>query len=122
MPDPGDVIGCFNAEADKHKFHLCVCPTGKYLFLKSPKKHAFPGDFNVPCSDVPLTPTPEGYSIISCTHLVVMTDADLKKLNPTAKGRVKPKVLKDLIKFVEITQVLSDEDKEAIISGLADWI
>ncbi|HEY7300507.1 MAG TPA: hypothetical protein VH684_21635 [Xanthobacteraceae bacterium] len=36
-------------------------------------------------------------------------------------GTIDSKVLLRLIAFVEKTPVLSDEDKDAIIEGLADW-
>lgn len=67
MAKPGDVVGFWSDIAGKHKFHLCICPTGKFLFLNSPKARSYPGDFHVPCAEIPLEPTPEGYSVISCT-------------------------------------------------------
>src|ERR1700724_3437738 len=101
MPNPGDVVGFFNAQANKHKYHVCVCPTGKYLFLNSPKAKAHPGDFHVASADVPLPPTPQGYSIISCTLLTTISEAQFKRLNGKILGKLPANALKDLIKFVE---------------------
>lgn len=122
MPDPGDVVGFFSAEANKHKYHVCVCSTGKYLFLNSPKATAYDGDFHVSSANVPLPPTPEGYSIISCTHLTTISDADLSRLNARVRGRIPAEVLVDLVKFVENCQVLSADEQREIIDGLADWL
>jgi hypothetical protein len=102
MFNPGDVIWFLSDQAGKAKFHLCVCSTGKFLFINSPKTKAYPGDFNVPCADIDcLDPTPEGYSIISCTHLTTISDNDLKRLKAKKKGAVANKLL--------------------ILEGLADW-
>jgi hypothetical protein len=122
MPNPGDVVGFVSDEAGKHKFHLCVCPTGKYLFINSPKPRSYPGDFHVPSAEVPLPPTPEGYSIVSCTVLMSIPDAELAKRKAATKGKVSSSVLKDLIAFVEGLTVLSQDEKDAIIDGLADWL
>lgn len=122
MADPGDVIACWNDAAGKHKFHLCVCSTGKFLFLNSPKSKSYAGDFHVPSDDVPLEPTPEGYSIVSCTYLMKFSDADLKRLKAVTKGKIPNRVLRDLVTFVEGLTVLSQDEKDAIIDGLADWL
>src|SRR6266436_1064209 len=43
----------------KDKFHLCIHSYGLFLFVNSPKAKPLPGDFNLPCSDIPfLDPTP----------------------------------------------------------------
>src|SRR5258707_4367573 len=101
MFSPGDVIGFWSDVAGKDKFHLCIHPDGLFLFINSPKEKAYPGDFNLPCSDITcLDPTPEGYSIFSCTHLIRQTDSELKKLKARKKGTVDNKVLLRLIAFV----------------------
>jgi hypothetical protein len=121
-PSPGDVVGFWSDEAGKHKFHLCVCPTGKFLFLNSPKAKSYPGDFHVPCSEVPLEPTPEGYSVVSCNDLMTISEVKLKQLKATTKGRISNVILKDLLAFVEELTILSQNEKDAIIDGLADWL
>lgn len=122
MFSPGDVIGFWSDTAKKHKYHLCIHQDGFFLFVNSPKQKAFPGDFNVPCDEIACLPTtPEGYSIVSCTHVVKQTDAELNRLKAKKYGRVESKVLIRLIAFVEKTPALSDEEKDTIISGLADW-
>jgi hypothetical protein len=122
MPNPGDVVGFFSAPANKHKYHVCVGQAGKYLFLNSPKATAYPGDFRVNSAHVPLPPTPQGYSIISCTLLTTVSEAQFRRLNGRVLGRLPVQVLKDLIKFVETCGTLSEEDQNAIIDGLADWL
>jgi hypothetical protein len=123
MPNPGDVVGFWSDIAGKHKFHLCICPTGKFLFLNSPKTRSYPGDFHVPCAEVPLDPTPEGYSVVSCTPPMAISEAELKRLNATTKDRrVSNKVLKELLEFVETLSTLSQDEKDEIINGLADWL
>ena len=61
------------------------------------------------------------YSIVSCTRLMRRSDDDLKKSKAKKLGKVGPKVLIRLIAFVEKTPVLPQEEKDAIIDGLADW-
>jgi hypothetical protein len=122
MFSPGDVVGFWSATAGKHKYHLCINQDGLFLFINSPKRKPYPGDFNVQSDEIPCLPaTPEGYSIISCTHLVRQSDPELRKLKAEKYGTIDSKVLLRLIAFVEKTPVLSDEDKDAIIEGLADW-
>jgi hypothetical protein len=119
---PGDVVGFWSDIAQKHKYHLCVHQDGLFLFIKSPKPKPYPGDFNIQSNEIPCLPaTPESYSIISCTHLVKQTPSELRKLKARKYGVVENRVLLRLIAFVEKTPVLSDEDKDAIIEGLADW-
>lgn len=122
MFSPGDVIGFHSDTAGKHKYHLCIHQDGLFLFINSPKQKSFPGDFEIQSVEIACLPaTPEGHSIISCTHLIKQTDAELKKLKAKKYGSVDNKALIRLIAFVEKTPVLSDEDKDAIIEGLADW-
>lgn len=122
MFSPGDVIRFKSDEAGKTKFHLCIHADGSFLFLNSPKPKAFPGDFQIPSKEIGcLTPTPEGYSIVSCTHITKKGEKELKALKDEKIGKVEAKVLLRLIAFVEKTPVLSQEDKDEIIEGLADW-
>jgi len=122
MFSPGDVIGFESDIAGKHKYHLCIHQGGLFLFINSPKPKAFPGDFSIPSNEISCLPaTPEGYSIVSCTQLIRQTDAELKKLKAKKYGSVESKVLIRFIAFVEKTPVLTDEDRDAIIEGLADW-
>lgn len=122
MYSPGDVIGFDSDIAGKHKYHLCIHHDGLFLFINSPKAKAYPGDFNIPSAEIKcLDATAEGYSIVSCTQLIRQTAAELKALKAKKYGSVESKVLIRLIAFVEKTPVLSDEEKEAIIEGLADW-
>lgn len=55
------------------------------------------------------------------THITKRSDPELKKLKAKRIGKVDIKVLPRLIAFVEKTPVLPQEDKDAIIDGLADW-
>ncbi len=58
---------------------------------------------------------------LSCTHLTRRTSLELKGLHAKKLGKVGAKVLIRLTAFVEKTPVLSQEDKDAIVNGLADW-
>jgi hypothetical protein len=122
MFSPGDVVQFWSDEAEKLKYHLCVHPDGAFLFLNSPKAKSYPGDFNIDSAEITcLTPTSEGYSVLSCTHLTKRSSSELKRLQAKKLGVIGSKVLIRLIAFVEKTPVLSQEDKDAIVDGLADW-
>jgi hypothetical protein len=83
----------------------------------------FSGDFPVACSTMPfLTPTETGKSIISCSTLIRMTDAELKHLKAQRLGSISFDILRDLIRFVEETPVLSPADKDAILDELGDSV
>lgn len=123
MFQPGDVIWFRSSEANKPKYHLCVSLGGHYLFLNSPKTRSYPGDFIVPCTEIPVVPaTPSGNSIISCSLVLHETDADLRRLRAQKRGSISHDLLKRLITFVEQTPVLSDEDRDKVLDGLGDWI
>lgn len=123
MFQPGDVVWLLSNEANKPKYHLCVCPTGKFLFINSPKAKSYPGDFIVLCTDIPcLDPTPEGKSIISCTLVIPLSDRDLTRCKAEKKGTVAKGVLGRLCAFVDNSTVLSAEEKDAVLNGLADWV
>jgi hypothetical protein len=122
MFSPGDVIEFWNDEAGKTKYHLCVHQDGSFLFLNSPKPKSYAGDFQIPSNEIDcLEATPQGYSIVSCTHITKRSPADLRRLKAKKLGKVSGKVLLRLIAFVEKTPVLALEDKDAIVDGLADW-
>jgi hypothetical protein len=122
MFSPGDVVEFWNDTAGKNKYHLCVDKDGVFLFLNSPKPKSYPGDFRIPSKDIPcLTAPPEGYSVLSCTNLTKRNTVQLKRVKAKKLGSVDSKVLLRLIPFVEATPVLSQEDKDAIVNGLADW-
>lgn len=122
MFSPGDIVLFHSEEAAKAKYHLCVNQNGSFLFINSPKAKSYPADFSVPSTEIDcLEATSEGYSIVSCTHLTVVDDAVLRRLRAKKIGDMPNRVLLRLIAFVEKTPVLSTEEKESIISGLADW-
>lgn len=122
MFSPGDVVEFWSEEAEKKKYHLCVHQDGSFLFLNSPKAKPYPGDFNIPSAEIAcLTATPEGYSVLSCTHLTKRSNTELKTLRARKLGEVDSKLLIRLVAFVEKTPVLPQEDKDNIVDGLADW-
>lgn len=119
----GDVIRFYSAAACKQKYHLCIGLNGHYLLINSPNKVSYPGDFVVPCSDFPfLAPTPEGVSVVCCTLVMNISDAELAKLGLVKKGSVSIDLLKRLIKFVQASPVMSEEDKESILDAVGDWL
>jgi len=50
------------------------------------------------------------------------TDAELRGLKAEKKGQCSSDILRKVLRFAEKCDALSDEDKERVISGLADWI
>jgi len=123
MFSPGDVVRFYSYVAGKAKYHLCISLRGHFLFVNSPKSKTFRGDFFVPCSDIPcLEPTDDGRSIISCSFLVKMSDEELRHVGATKLGSCAPRILRDLIKFVEQSPVLSPDEKDAIVDELGDWV
>jgi hypothetical protein len=118
----GDVIAFWSDEAGKRKYHLCISLDGHYVFLNSPKVTAYPGDYLVPCSDIPGVPaTPSGMSVISCTLVMKKSDDDLKACQAKRLGVVKKTLLSDLAKFVMASQVLTEDEKEAFLHAAGDW-
>jgi hypothetical protein len=123
MYSPGDVVRFHSYVAGEKKYHLCISLRGHFLFVNSPKTKTFRGDFVVPCTDIPcLDPTDSGKSIISCSVLVRMSDEELRHVEAKKLGVCAPRILRDLIKFVEQSPVLSPDEKDAIIDELGDWI
>lgn len=123
MFSPGDVIGFWSEEAGKRKYHLCISLDGHFLFVNSPKSRTFPGDFIVPCTDFPfLPPTTTNESIISCSTVLRKSDAALNRFKAEKLGTISNSLLRRLLDFIEHSTVLSDEDKEAVLDGLGDWI
>ena len=81
MFKPADVVRFHSIVANKKKYHLCLNLNGKFLLINSPKSKIFRGDFVVSCSEIDcLPPTESGKSVISCSLLISMTDAELKHL------------------------------------------
>lgn len=123
MHKPGDVILFWNDGASKQKYHLCISLNGKYLFLNSPKKKQYEGDLILPCSDFPfLEPTEAGSSIVCCTLIVAPTDDELKGRKALYKGTADRAVLLKIIGFVEESDVIADDERDAILDGLGDWL
>ena len=119
----GDVIAFESIEAGKRKYHLCISLDGHYVFLNSPKVLVYAGDYVVPCTEIPGVPvTPSGKSIISCTLVMQKSDADLKAAKAKKLGTVKKQLLIDLAKFVMLSPILTDEEKEAFLAAAGDWI
>jgi len=123
MFSPGDVILFWSDEAGKPKFHLCISLSGHFLYVNTPKPRSYPGDFIIPCSDLPfLHPTKSGYSAISCSVVLRKSEDVLRRLKAKRVGSVSPLLLRKLIEFIDHSIVLSDEDKEDALEGLGDWI
>lgn len=119
----GDVIRFASIEAGKTKYHLCISLDGNFLFINSPKSTSYPGDYLIPCSELPfLPPTPSGQSIISCTLVMKKTDSELRRCNAKKVGSVSLDVIRGLVKFVRSSPVLTDDEKDAFFEAAADWI
>ena len=123
MFQPGDIVGFQSAEAKKHKFHLCISQTGDFVFLNTPKKKRRPADLYVSCDELPgIEPTETGESIISCSLVMQKTDVQLRSAGAKKKGQCGTATLKKIIAFVENNDVLTDDEKEAVIGSLSEWV
>lgn len=119
----GDVIRFYSDEAEKQKYHLCISFENHFLFLNSPKKQVYPGDFVVPCTDIPCLPATEsGNSIISCTLIMRKSEAELSTLKAQKIGSVSMELITRLGRFVRASPVLSDDEKDAFCEAAGDWI
>ena len=123
MFKPGDVVQFYSLGAQKQKYHLCLSLRGKFLYINSPKPRTFRGDFVVSCDEIPcLETTTSGKSVISCSMVLTLSDAELTHHGARKLGSVSRALLIDLIKFVEASPVLSAEDRDAILDELGDSI
>lgn len=123
MHNPGDVVLFWSADAGKEKFHLCISLDRKYLFLNSPKARRYEGDLALPCADFPfLDPTPDGESIVCCTLIVAPSAAELKGRRMEVKGTVDRSVLMKIVEYVESSDVIADDERDAILDGLGNWL
>lgn len=119
----GDVIRFYSIEAGKNKYHLCISLDGHYIFLNSPKQRIYPGDLIVPCKEFPfLPPTPSGDSVISCTIVMKKSNADLAEHGARKLGSVSIDLLRRVVRFVESSPVLTDEEKETFLNAAGDWL
>ena len=119
----GDVIRFASIEAGKVKYHLCISLEGHFLFINSPKLITYPGDYLVPCNELPfLAPTPSGQSIISCTLVMKKSDSELRRCGAKKIGSVSLGVIRGLVQFVKLSPVLTEEEKDAFYEAAGDWI
>lgn len=120
----GDVVSFYSEKAKKRKYHLCISVGGYFLFINSPKPYRdLLTDFKVDASDLPfLEPRPEGYSIISCSVVVVMDRAELLKSKAARLGAMPKSVMQSLFEFIETSKAIDPEVKETILDHLADWL
>lgn len=123
MFSPGDVVQFFSYVAGKRKYHLCISLQGSFLFLNSPKAKTFRGDYIISSENIDCLPATEsGRTVVSCSLVVKMTDEELQHVQAKKLGTIAPRILRDLIKFVEASPVLSPDEKDAIIEELGDWV
>lgn len=123
MFSPGDVVSFYSDVAGKRKYHICISLKKKYLFVNSQKKKTYKGDLIFDNSDFPFLPkTENGLSIVSCTRILSVSDAKLKKSSAKIEGSVSVDVLMKILRFVESSPAISQVDKEEITDGLGDWI
>ena len=120
---PGDVIKFWSDIAQKKKYHLCISLQGCFLFLNSYKGRSYAGDLLVDCSRIPcLDPTKTNKSVISCSMVVRMTEDDLRHTKAEKIGTVSTLLLREVLRFIEASPVLSSDDKDAVLDGLGDWL
>lgn len=123
MFKPGDVVGLHSEVAGKRKYHLCIHVGGGFLFLNSPKVRSYAGDLLVDCDEFPFLPaTDNGKSVISCSMVLRYTARQLARGKAERLGACSKNLLMTLIREVEASEVLSDEDRDFLLDGLSDGI
>lgn len=123
MHGPGEVLLFWSDAAGKEKYHLCISLNGRYLYLNSPKVRTYAGDLELPCTDFPFLPaTPSGKSVVSCALVLAPTAKDLAMKRVVVKGTVARDVLLKIVEFVEESEVIADDERDAILDGLGDWL
>ncbi len=123
MFKPGDVVRFHSYVAGKTKYHLCISLSGGFLFLNTYRNRSFSGDLVVPCSEIAcLPPTESGKSVVSCSLIIRMDAEALNHGKATKLGVVNNSLLLDIIKYIEVSPVLSGEDKDFVLDGLGDWL
>ncbi len=119
----GDVIKFRSDVVGKKKYHLCISFENHFLFINSPKNKQFVGDYTIRESDISGVPKGEhDFSVISCSMVLQYSDQDLKNMNATKVGTVKPEAIRQLLIFVEDLTTLPPDTKSAIMDGLGDWV
>lgn len=123
MFGPGDVVAFHSDIANKRKYHLCLSQGGHFFFINTPKDPPYEGDLIVPCTEIScLNPTESGNSAISCSMVVVQTNAELRANGADKLGTVSNATLKKVLAFVETNDALTDEERDLVLDGLGDWI
>jgi len=123
MYNPGDVISFHSNEAGKRKYHLCVSIGGYYLFLNSPKAIQRATDFKLDGGYVPyLPPTAEGYSIVSCSFVMLKSSVELQRSKAIKLGVIPKPVMLKLFEFIEACEAIEGQIKHRILSELGDWL
>lgn len=119
----GDVVRFYSNDVGKTKYHLCLSIDNHFIFLNSPKRKSFLGDFEIDQAHiVGLPPTPEGKSIASCSVVMQFTDAELKRNGAVVVGTVANSVLRDLLIFVDNLPTIPPEVRDAIVDALGDHV
>jgi hypothetical protein len=123
MFNVGDVVIFESIEAGKHKFHICISLNDHFLYLNSPKKTVYPGDFCFPCSEIPfIEPTPSGVSIISCTTVIRLSKFELTRRKAKKKGSVSVDLMRKLAAFVRKTTTLTEDQKDEFLNSMGEWL
>lgn len=118
----GDVVRFESVVAGKRKFHLCVSLQNHFIFLNSPKRKSFVGDFAIDCADIAgLTPTASGKSIAACNLVLNYTDEQLHAISARKVGEVGREAMRGLFYFLENATTIDAETRDALLDGLGDW-
>lgn len=78
-----DVVEFYSKIAGKNKYHLCIkapdALDARHAFLFLNSKNKYNDEVTVPSSDIPFLPkSPTGFSVVSLTLVVWVTESDLR--------------------------------------------
>lgn len=115
---PGEVVYVVSNQAagyqSRNKYHLCVCGhQGIYLFINS---RSWSGSFPLPRAVFPALPNEESH--IACNTVLKVPDAYMRANGAVSIGHLSKGTIAHLIDHVNDCDVMTEEEKEQVISGL----
>jgi len=116
----GEVVAVVSDQAKnyrwKHKYHLCVCCRNNlYLFINS---NPYEGSFQITNAEFPSLPNAISY--ISCNAVLTISDQYMRRYQAKSKGALPRDVLVRLMDHVNGCEVITEEEREQVVSSLAD--
>lgn len=113
---PGDVLAWYSDVAGKVKFYLALSWNLDFVYLNSPKRRTYRENFHIPSPLIPfLDATPEGYSVVSCSHLVTINSEErLARLKPSLKGALDLGTMRTLLSHINAIGTLTGAEESRL--------